>query len=238
MAKKFWPGQDVIGKHFRFTVGEPTRWEVVGVVGDTKIKSITEEPTPFFYVPLEQSYMPLRTIHLRTSVPPDSVKRQAIAQIQELAPTLPVVGAKTLSEDLGGINGYLFYDLGAQLTTTMGLLGLMLAIVGVYSIVSYAAVQRTHEIGIRVALGANRIDILRMVLGQSMLIVGVGIVVGLGISLAATRLIAGMLVGISPTDPLTFISVIALLALVAIAACWLPAHRATRVNPLVALRYE
>src|SRR6202161_2621961 len=238
MAKKFWPGQDAIGKHFRFTVGEQTRWEVVGVVGDTKIKSITEDPTPFFYVPLEQSYMPLRTLHLRTSVPPDSIKHQAIAQIQELAPTLPVVGAKTLSEDLGGINGYLFYNLGAQLTTTMGLLGLLLAIVGVYSVVSYAAVQRTHEIGIRVALGGNRVDILRMVLGQSMLIVGVGIVVGLGISLAATRLVAGLLVGISPTDPVTFISVVAVLALVAIAASWLPAHRATRVNPLVALRYE
>jgi predicted permease len=238
MAKKFWPGQDVLGRHFRFTVGEPKQWEVVGVVGDTKIKGITEEPTPFFFVPIEQSYMPLRTIHLRTSVPPESVSRQAIAQIQELAPTLPITGARTLSEDLGGINGYLFFDLGAQLTATIGLLGLVLAIVGVYSIVSYAAVQRTHEIGIRVALGANRVDILKMVLGQSMLIVGVGIVVGLGISLAATRLVANLLVGISPTDPITFISVVGLLAAVAIAACWLPAHRATRVNPLVALRHE
>jgi len=238
MAKKFWPGQDVIGKHFRFTVGEPKRWEVVGVVGNTKIKSITEEETPFFYIPVEQSYIPLRTIHLRTSIPPDSIVRQATAQIQELAPTLPIVGARTLPEDLSGINGYLFYNLGAQLTTTMGLLGLLLAIVGVYSVVSYAAVQRTHEIGIRVALGANRVDILRMVLGQSIVIVGVGILVGLGISLAATRLVAGLLVGISPTDPVTFISVVAVLAVVAIAACWLPAHRATRVNPLVALRYE
>ena len=238
MAKKFWPGQDVIGKHFRFTVGEPKRWEVVGVVGNTKIKSITEEETPFFYIPVEQSYIPLRTIHLRTSIPPDSIVRQATAQIQELAPTLPIVGARTLPEDLSGINGYLFYNLGAQLTTTIGLLGLLLAIVGVYSVVSYAAVQRTHEIGIRVALGANRVDILRMVLGQSIVIVGVGILVGLGISLAATRLVAGLLVGISPTDPVTFISVVALLAVVAIAACWLPAHRATRVNPLVALRYE
>ena len=238
MAKKFWPGQDVIGKHFRFTVGEPKRWEVVGVVGNTKIKSITEEETPFFYIPVEQSYIPLRTIHLRTSIPPDSIVRQATAQIQELAPTLPIVGARTLPEDLSGINGYLFYNLGAQLTTTIGLLGLLLAIVGVYSVVSYAAVQRTHEIGIRVALGANRVDILRMVLGQSIVIVGVGILVGLGISLAATRLVAGLLVGISPTDPVTFISVVVVLAVVAIAACWLPAHRATRVNPLVALRYE
>ncbi len=120
----------------------------------------------------------------------------------------------------------------------MGILGLVLAIVGVYSVVSYAAVQRTHEIGIRVALGASQIDILRMVLGQSIVIVAVGIVVGLGISLAATQLLAGLLVGISPTDPVTFVGVVGLLAVVAVAACWLPAHRATRVNPLVALRYE
>jgi predicted permease len=238
MAKKFWPGQDVIGRHFHFTVGEPTKWEVVGVVGDTKIKSITEDPLPFFYVPLEQSYMPLRILHLRTSVPPASLKHQAIAQIQELAPTLPITGARSLSEDLGGINGYLFYELGAQMTGTIGLLGLVLAIVGVYSVVSYAAVQRTHEIGIRVALGASRVDILRMVLGQSILIIGVGIVVGLGLAFAATRLVAGFLVGVSPTDPATFVSVVALLAMVAAVACWLPAHRATRVNPLVALRYQ
>jgi predicted permease len=238
LAKKFWPAQDVIGRHFRFAAGEPLQWEVVGVVGDTKIKSLTEEPTPFFYVPLEQSYMPMRTVHLRTSVPPDSIKRQVVAQIQELAPTLPITGARSLSEDLGGINGYLFYKLGAQLTGTIGLLGLVLAIVGVYSVVSYAAVQRTHEIGIRVALGARRVDILRMVLGQSILIVGVGIVVGLGLAFAATRLVAGFLVGVSPTDPATFLSVVVLLALVAVVACWLPAHRATRVNPLVALRYQ
>jgi predicted permease len=238
MAKKFWPGQDVVGRHFRFTSGEPLVWEVVGVVGDTKVKSLTEEATPFFYVPLEQSYMPLRIIHLRTSVPPESIKHQAIAQIQELAPTLPIIGARSLSEDLGGINGYLFYKLGAQLTATMGLLGLVLAIVGVYSVVSYAAVQRTHEIGIRVALGATQVDILKMVLGQSIVIVGVGIVAGLGISLAATRLVAGLLVGISPTDPATFTSVVVLLAVVAVVACWLPAHRATRVNPLVALRHD
>jgi predicted permease len=238
LAKKFWPAQDVIGRHFRFAAGEPLQWEVVGVVGDTKIKSLTEEPTPFFYVPLEQSYMPLRTVHLRTSVPPESIKRQIVAQIQELAPTLPITGARSLSEDLGGINGYLFYKLGAQLTGTIGLLGLVLAIVGVYSVVSYAAVQRTHEIGIRVALGARRVDILRMVLGQSILIVGVGIVVGLGLAFAATRLVAGFLVGVSPTDPATFLSVVVLLALVAVVACWLPAHRATRVNPLVALRYQ
>jgi putative ABC transport system permease protein len=238
VASKLWPGEDVLGKRFHFAVGERTEWEIVGVVQDTKVKGITEQPTPFFYVPIEQSYMPLRTLHLRTSVPPNSITREAIQQIQELAPSLNITGARTLAEDLDGLNGYLFYHLGAQLTGAIGLLGLVLAIVGVYSVVSYAAVQRTHEIGIRVALGANRIDILKMVLGQSILVVGVGIAVGLGLALAATRLLAGFLVGVSPTDPLTFITVVALLTAVAVVACWLPAHRATRVNPLVALRYE
>jgi len=204
MAQKLWHGQDVLGKRFRFTVGEPTEWKVVGVVQNTKVKSITEEPTPFFYVPFEQSYMPFRTIQIRTSVPPNSLKRQALEQVQELAPTLSITGSQSLTEDLDGLNGYLFYHLGAQLTGTIGLLGLLLAIVGVYSVVSYAAVQRTHEIGIRVALGATRVDILRMVLGQSILIVGVGIAVGLGLALAATRLLVGFLVGVSPTDPATF----------------------------------
>jgi predicted permease len=238
MASKIWPGEDVLGKRFRFTVGERGEWEIVGVVQDTKVKGITEQPTPFFYVPIDQSYMPLRTLHLRTSVPPNSITRQAIEQIQELAPALNITGARTLAEDLDGLNGYLFYHLGAQLTGAIGLLGLVLAIVGVYSVVSYAAVQRTHEIGIRVALGANRVDILKMVLGQSILVVGVGIVLGLGLAFGATRLLAGFLVGISPTDPLTFFTVVALLTAVAVVACWLPAHRATRVNPLVALRYE
>jgi predicted permease len=237
MAKKFWPNQDVIGKQFR-SVGDQKDIQIVGLVQNVNIKSIVEEPTPFFYIPLEQSYMPLRTIHVRSSVPTDSIKRQAVDQIHELAPTLPLSGVRTLEEDLGGLNGYLFFRLGAQLTTTMGLLGLLLAIVGVYSVVSYAAVQRTHEIGIRMALGAGRADILKMVLGQSILIVGAGILVGLGISLAATRVLAGMLVGVSATDPVTFGGVVGLLTIVALVACWLPARRATRVNPLTALRYE
>jgi putative ABC transport system permease protein len=149
-----------------------------------------------------------------------------------------MAGVRTLKQELEGINGYLFFHLGAQLTAAMGILGLILAVVGVYSVVSYAAVQRTHEIGIRMALGANPRDILGMVLGQSLVVIGVGIVVGLGAALAGTRLLGSLLVGVSSNDPATFIVVVATLAFVALLACWLPARRATRVSPLVALRYE
>lgn len=237
MAKKFWPNEDVLGKRFKMhDSGKST--EIVGVVQDGKYKGVVEDPMPYFYVPLDQYYTSLRTIHVRTSVPPESMELQIAAQIQEIAPTLPLSGVKTLKQELEGLNGYLFFHLGAQLTATMGILGLILAVVGVYSVVSYAAVQRTHEIGIRMALGAKPGDILKMVLGQSLVVICLGIAIGLGAAFAGTRLLASLLVGVSPNDPLTFIGVVAVLALVALLACWLPARRATHVSPLVALRYE
>jgi macrolide transport system ATP-binding/permease protein len=241
MAKKFWPGEEVLGKRFRAkgpAKDDQSLIEVVGVVQNGKYRGVVEDPLPAFYVPVEQSYMPLRTIHVRTSVPPEGMEQQIAAQLQELAPGLPILGMRTLSADLEGINGFLFYRLGAQLTTAIGLLGLILAVVGVYSVVSYAAVQRTHEIGIRMALGAKPQDILTMVLGQSLIVIGVGIVIGLGAAFAGTRLLGSLLVGVSSSDPATFVIVAVTLAGVALLACWLPARRATQVSPLVALRYE
>ena len=145
---------------------------------------------------------------------------------------------QTMLQALQGINGFFFFRFGAQLTGTMALLGLILAVVGVYSVVSYAAAQRTHEIGIRMALGATPQDILRMVLRQSVVIVGVGLAVGVAAAFAGTRAIASFIVGVRPTDAATFVTVVVLLAVIALIACWIPARRATRVNPLVALRYE
>jgi predicted permease len=241
MANKFWPSEEVLGK--RFKVKGPAKAdqdfiEVVGVVQTGKYRGVVEDSLPAFYVPMEQSYMPLRTIHVRTSVPPEGMEQQIAAQLQELAPGLPISGMRTLRADLEGINGYLFFRLAAQLTTAIGVLGLILAVVGVYSVVSYAAVQRTHEIGIRMALGAKPQDILTMVLGQSLIVIGVGIVIGLAAAFAGTRLLGSLLVGVSSNDPATFVIVAVTLAVVALLACWLPARRATHVSPLVALRYE
>jgi predicted permease len=241
MAKKFWPNEEVLEKRFKVRAQDKTDRsliEIVGVVQTGKYRGLVEDPLPTFYVPLEQSYVPLRTLHVRTSVPPESMQLQIVARLQELAPGLPISGVRTLRQDLEGINGYLFFQLGARLTATMGLLGLTLAVVGVYGVVSYTAVQRTHEIGIRMALGAKPHEILSLVLGQSLMVIGIGIGIGLAAALAGTRLLASLLVGVSSSDPATFTIVVAMLASVALLACWLPARRATRVSPLVALRYE
>ena len=139
---------------------------------------------------------------------------------------------------LQGANGFFFYSFGAQLTAVMGLLGLILAVVGIYSVVSYAAAQRTQEIGIRIAMGASPRNILGMVLRQGLSVVGIGLALGLVISFAGTRLLSGLVVGVKPSDPVTFIVVVLLLTGIALFACWIPARRATRIDPLVALRYE
>ncbi len=238
MAKKFWPSEDALGKRFttRDGVGKPI--EVIGVVQDAKYRDVTEEPQPFFYLPLTQSYMSMRTIHVRTSVPPESLAVQIQEQISELAPGLAVSEVQNMRQALQGANGFFFYNFGAQLTAVLGLLGLVLAVVGIYSVVSYAAAQRTQEIGIRIAMGAAPGDILRMVLRQGLGVVGIGLALGLVIALAGTRLLSGLFVGIKPSDPLTFAVVILLLTGIALFACWIPARRATRIDPLVALRYE
>jgi predicted permease len=239
MAQKFWPQENPLGKHFTTKDSVSKSIEVVGVVQNGRYKNVIEDPPePFFYVPLAQQYMAYRTIHVRTSVPPESLQLQIEARIQELAPGLAVSQVQTMSTALQGINGFFFFRFGAQLTGTMGLLGLILAVVGVYSVVSYAAAQRTQEIGIRMALGAAPRDILNMVLRQSLSIVAIGLGVGLVAAFAGTRAIADLIVGIKPTDPVTFVSVIILLAVVALGACWVPAYRATRISPLSALRYE
>ena len=238
MAKKFWPDQDPIGKRFSTKSASGPFIEVVGVVQDGKYKGVVETPQPHFYLPLEQSYMPLRTIHIRASVPPESLATQVQAEISSLSPNLAVSEMQTFSQALQGINGFLFFRLGAQLTGAMGLLGLVLAVVGVYSVASYAAVQRTQEIGIRMAIGATPQDILKMVLRQGLGVVIIGLVAGLLGAFAGTRLLADLFYGVKPGDPVTFAVVGALLLAVDLLACWIPARRATRVSPVTALRFE
>jgi predicted permease len=239
MAEKLWPKENPLGKRFSTKDASGRFIEVVGVVQNGKYKNVIEDPPePFFYVPLAQKYMAYRTIHVRTSVPAESLQRQIEQQIRELAPGIAVSEVQTMTSALQGINGFFFFRFAVQLTSTMGLLGLILAVVGVYSVVSYAAAQRTQEIGIRMALGAEPRDILKMVLRQSLLVVGTGLGVGLAAALAGTRLLADLMVGIKPTDPLTFVAVIVMLSAIALLACWIPARRATRISPLTALRYE
>ena len=238
MANQLWPNEDPIGKRFGIKSQTGPFMEIVGVVKDGKYRSPSEDPTPFFFLPLAQNYNHFRTIQLRTSVPPESLALPAQQALRELAPNVSVFDVQSLTQSLAGGNGFFLFRFGAQITTALGLLGLVLAIVGVYGVVSYTAAQRTHEIGIRMALGAEQRDILTLVLREGLGVVGVGILLGLLAAFAGTRALASMFVGTSPTDPLTYGGVVILLTGVALLACWVPARRATRVDPLVALRYE
>jgi predicted permease len=238
MAKKLWPNEDALGRRFSVKGPNGPFIEVVGISQDGKYQNIVEDPQPYFYMPLDQNYMSIRTFHVRTSLPTDSLALQIESQIQELAPNLPFTQVQTMSEALQGANGFFLFRFGAQLTAVMGLLGLILAVVGIYSVVSYAAAQRTQEIGIRIAMGARPADILKMVLRQGLGVVGIGLALGLIIALAGTRLMSTMIVGVRPSDPLTFSVVVVLLTAIALFACWIPARRATRIDPLVALRHE
>jgi predicted permease len=212
MARQFWSSENPLGKRFSLKGSAGPFIEVVGIVQDGKYKSVVEDPTPFFYLPLSQVYVDFRTVHVRTSLPPERLPRDIESSLRALAPDIPVREMQTMTQALQGINGFFLLRFGAQLTSTMGLLGLILAVVGVYSVVSYAAVQRTHEIGIRMALGAAPQDILRMVLRQSVVIVAVGLAVGLAAAFAGTRAIASLIVGVRPTDAATFVTVVVLLA--------------------------
>jgi len=157
MAEKFWPKEDAIGKRFARKGREQKPITVVGIVQDAKYKGITETPQPFFYVPLEQSYVAFRTLQVRTSAPPATLAGPIEAVVHEVGPSVPISKVQTMDEALDNSNGFFLYRFGAQLTGTLGLLGLILAVVGVYSVVSYAAAQRTHEVGIRMVLGAESV---------------------------------------------------------------------------------
>lgn len=238
MAKKLWPNQDPIGKRFSIKSQTGPFIEVVGVAKDGKYRNPVEDPMPFFFVPVEQQYSPFRAFQLKTSVPPEQLALPAEHVMAELAPGLPVMDVQSMEQSLQGGNGFFIFKFGVQLTTVLGALGMVLAVVGVYGVVSYAAAQRVREIGIRMALGAERGHIARLVLGQGLLLVGVGIALGLVAAAAGTRVIGDFVVGISPTDPATFAAVVGVLSVVALLACWIPARRAMRVDPMIALRYE
>jgi predicted permease len=238
MASEFWPNEDPIGKRFSMVGPNGPFAQVVGVAADGKYAFIGWDHKPYFYVPLAQNYTSFEALEIRSSVPPESLITEVRNEVRALDPNMPISSIKTMTQSLEGANGFFIFRLGATLAGVMGILGLTLAVVGVYGVVSFAASQRTHEIGIRLALGAERRDILRLVLGQGLGLVGAGVLTGLVAAWALTRSVANLLVGVTPTDPLTFTIAALFLAAIALWACYMPARRATRVDPMVALRYE
>jgi predicted permease len=237
MAKKLWPNQDPLGKRFRAKATEPLM-EVVGVAKQGRYNDPVDDTTLFFYKSQQQSPTTFVTLQLRTAGDPELMIPIVEQQIHNLAPGLPLTDVQTMDESLGGVNGFFLYRMGSRFTVALGLLGLVLALVGVYSVISYAAAQKTHEIGVRMALGAGRGDILKMVLRQGFVLVGAGLVTGLVLTFIAGRGLGSLLVGVSPFDPLTLIVVVLLLGSVGLMASFIPARRAMKVEPLRALKYE
>jgi putative ABC transport system permease protein len=238
MASDFWPHEDPIGKYFRMNNDSASPIEVVGVTGDGKYQTVNEDAQPFFYVPLAQSFASKRALQIRTLVPPESLAGPVRQQISELAPNLSIMDIETMSQSLNGALGFLVFRLAAIFAAVLGTIGLILGVVGVYGVVSFTASRRTREIGIRLALGATSRDILRLVWSQGIRLVIIGVAVGAIAAWSLARAMAHMLAGISPGDPVTYIAVTILICAVGLLACWIPARRAMRVDPMVALRHE
>jgi len=235
MVDQFWKGEDPIGKRFTF-FGDQQYTEVIGVVRDSKYNTLVEDPQPFIYEPLLQNYTPGATLHVRTVSAAATLIPTVRQAMRELDPHLTVFDARTLR---GQVDRSLAPQrLNVWLLATFGLVALLLAAIGIYGVASYSVSQRTREIGIRMALGAGHGDVLRLVLQQGLVLVAIGILVGAGTALIVTRLLSGLLFGVTATDPMTFTGTALVLMAVAAIATYVPARRATLVDPLVALRYQ
>ena len=234
-VNRYWPNQEALGKKLNSDL--TNEWfTVVGVARDTKVINLNERPTPFVYLPLYQVYRPGMTITARVTGDPLAFSKTVEKAVHELNPELGVFDETTLEvrSQLASFG----QRVAGTFVGAFGVLALALAAVGIYGVTAYTTRQRTHEIGVRVTLGATKQDILRLVLGHGLRLMTIGVVLGLVLSLVLTRFLSGLLLGVTSTDALTFSSVALLLCAVALFACFIPARWAMRVDPMVALRYE
>lgn len=230
---RYWPGQDCIGKRFsRYGV----LFNVVGVARNAKYRRLVYGPEPVIYLSLFQDYRDQVIIHARVSGDPSAYFAAVEKTVHELNADLPVFGETTVKSSMR--LGSIFERMAGTFAGAFGLLALILAAVGIYGVIAYSTRQRTREIAIRLAMGAQRAAVLRMVLSQGLLLTLAGLAVGIAASLALTRYLASVLFGITATDVLTYAAVALLLCLVSLAACYLPARRATKIDPMAALRHE
>jgi predicted permease len=234
-AQRFFRGQGPVGRKLRLS---GTEWTVIAVVKDIKYHSLSESPQPYFYLPMQQVWEPHTGTGLlvRTEGPPEQILPALQRELRSVDPRVNLFVVFALRDFIGA--SWFVQKVAASLLGVLGTLALLLAALGLFSVVAYIVSQQTQEIGIRMALGAQMSDVLRPVLGQSLRLVMAGIGVGLVLSFALTRLVASQLPGVSATDPLTFVAVSCLLCAVALAASIIPARRATKVDPLIALRAE
>jgi putative ABC transport system permease protein len=238
LRRRFFAGEDPVGKRLNLSsVGKPDWTQIVGVVGDVKYNGMADDVQPAIYQPIAQAPIWGFALILKTDVSdPLSLTTAVRNEISKLDPGLPVTKVSTMEQRVATAMAPPRFR--TTLIALFAAVALILACVGIYGVISYSVTQRTHEIGIRIALGAQRRNVLRLVLGQGALMAVIGVMLGLGSAFALTRLMAGLLFGVTPTDPMTFICVPLGLMAVALLASYLPARRATKVDPLVALRYE
>ncbi|HEY2799938.1 MAG TPA: ABC transporter permease [Chthoniobacterales bacterium] len=235
-ARRFFPGKDAIGKRFNFGGPNDPYWRIIGVCGDGKYNSLGEEPTPAVYRPLLRDYTTPVTLVARGPGSASALLSALKDETQKVDPNLTIFLAQTLDEHM---DIPLFPTrMAADALGSFGVLALFLAAIGIYGVMSYVVAGRTREIGLRMALGAQTGNIRSLILRQGMLLAAIGGGIGLVVSFGATRLLDALLYGVSAVDPMTFIVVTVLLGSIALLACWFPAHRAARVDPMVALRTE
>ena len=234
-ARQLWPGENGVGK--RFTIVQQTElYEVVGVVATSTLGAVGEDPTPQIYRPMRQDYQPAAALIIRASGDPASRIGLVRDTVQTIDRTMPLRNTGTVHDQID--QGLWPARMGAALLSIFGGLALVLAMIGVYGVMSYSVAQRTPEIGFRIALGAQPINVLWLVMRQGLTLAASGALAGILLAVLAGRSIASLLYGIEPADPVTLLTVTGALTLVATLACYIPARRATRVDPLVALRAE
>jgi predicted permease len=237
-AKQFFHNENPIGKRFGFEVDSASQIEIVGLSADAKYTSLRDEIKPTIYFPWSQEVDEFRSMafEMRAAGEPSALIAAVREAVRSVEANLPVVDVKTQIEQSD--ETLRTERLFARLFGFFGVLALLLAGIGLYGLLAYAVAQRMQEIGIRVALGAQTRDVLRLIIGQGILLAALGVTLGLGGAFGLTRLMQTMLYGVSPTDLLTFAVIAVVLLLVALLACWIPARRATKVDPLIALRCE
>jgi predicted permease len=235
MTQQMWPGQDPIGKHIHF-LGQTWDIVVVGEVNTIKYQTLGEPPQAIVYLPLRQHYAPAAFLFVHTKGDPAKALPSVRTTEQSLAPSVPLLNVRTVSEVL--VQSLTAPRLGAELLGGFGLLALVLAAIGTYGVMSYSVNQRSQEIGIRMTLGAQRGDVLQLILSAGLAMVCTGVFVGMVVSSLLARSMGALLYGIGAFDAPSFLITAALLIGVAMAACYVPARRAMRVDPILALRYE
>jgi putative ABC transport system permease protein len=235
-VRSLFPGQSPIGRRIRLGGPSSTWLNIVGVVGDVRYGGLDQPNWAVVYTSYRQAPSPYISIIVRTATKPSAIASALRAQVEAIDKNQPIFDVRTMQQRIAETVGSRRFNM--LLLTSFALLALILAAVGLYGVVSYSVSQRTHEIGVRMALGAQQRNVLQLVVGQGMLLALIGVAIGIGGAVGLTRFLSGLLYGVKPTDPLTFIVVSLLLTAVALLACYIPARRATKVDPMVALRHE